>query len=156
MASAASPDPDLVLADEIALCYGDPARFVLLAFPWGEKGPLAEYPGPDAWQREFLERIGAEVKGNRFDGLHAVPAVRRAVSSGHGIGKSTLAAWLVCWIMSTRPHAQGTITANTYTQLETKTWAAVKRWMALCITSHWFVTGDQRMYHKDHKDSWFC
>jgi hypothetical protein len=156
MASAASLDPELVLADEMALCYGDPVRFVLLAFPWGEQGPLKDYAGPDGWQREFLEGIGAEVRRNGFDGLHAVPAIRRAVSSGHGIGKSTLAAWLVCWIMSTRPHAQGTITANTYTQLETKTWAAVKRWMALCITSHWFVSGDQRMYHKDHKDTWFC
>jgi len=67
-----------------------------------------------------------------------------------------MAAWLVGWIMSTRPHAQGTVTANTFTQLETKTWAAIKRWMALCITKDWFVAGDQRLYHKDHKDSWFC
>jgi len=27
--------------------------------------------------------------------------------------KSTLVAWIVDWIMSTRPHCQGTITANT-------------------------------------------
>lgn len=155
MASTAL-DLELQLVDEVGSCLFDPARFVLGAFPWGAKGPLKDYAGPDAWQREFLEGIGAEVRRNGFDGLHAVPAIRRAVSSGHGIGKSTLAAWLVCWIMSTRPHAQGTITANTYTQLETKTWAAVKRWMALCITSHWFISGDQRMYHKDHKDTWFC
>ncbi len=69
---------------------------------------------------------------------------------------STLAAWLVDWIMSTRPYAQGTVTANTYVQLETKTWAAVKRWTGLCLTGHWFVVGDHRMYHRDHKDSWFC
>ena len=50
-----------------------------------------------------------------------------ATASGHGIGKSTLVAWIVAWIvvwiMSTRPHCQGTVTANTFTQLQTKTWA---------------------------------
>ncbi len=145
------------LADEVGEFYADPLGFVLFAYPWGEKGsPLEHEAGPDAWQRDFLIWLGREVKARGFDGQTAVPAIRRAISSGHGIGKSTLVAWLCNWIMSTRPHAQGTVTANTYTQLDTKTWAAIKRWTALCITSHWFVVGDQRMYHKDHKDSWFC
>ncbi len=129
----------------------------MFAYPWGEKGTALEHEaGPDTWQADFLKWLGREVKARGFDGQTAVPAIRRATSSGHGIGKSTIVAWLTDWIMSTRPHAQGTVTANTYTQLDTKTWAAIKRWTALCITSHWFVLGDQRMYHKDHKDSWFC
>lgn len=159
MASAApSVDerPDAQIADFVADCYADPLRFVLGFYPWGEPGPLADYTGPDTWQRELLTSIGAEVRANRFDGLRPVPAIRRAISSGHGIGKSTAAAWLVDWIMSTRPHAQGTVTANTFAQLETKTWAAVKRWTTLCLTSHWFAINDNRMYHRDHKDSWFC
>lgn len=69
---------------------------------------------------------------------------------------STLCAWLVGWIMSTRPHAQGTVTANTMTQLETKTWASIKRWMNVCLTAEWFHVGDKKLYHVDHKDSWFC
>jgi hypothetical protein len=48
-----------------------------------------------------------------------------ATASGHGIGKSTLVAWIVNWILTTRPLCQGTVTANTYQQLETKTWAAI-------------------------------
>lgn len=145
------------LADAVADCYADPLGFVLFAYPWGEKGTtLADHEGPDEWQRSALLAIGHEVRRNRFDGVSAVAPIRRAFSSGHGIGKSTLVAWLVDWIMSTRPHAQGTVTANTFSQLETKTWAAVKRWTGMCITAHWFVVGDHRMYHKDHKDSWFC
>jgi len=144
------------LADDIASFYADPLGFVLYAYPWCEPGPLKDYKGPDKWQVEILKGIGQEVKRNRFDGIKAVSAIRRSVSSGHGIGKSTLAAWLVDWIMSTRPHAQGTVTANTFTQLETKTWAAVKRWTALCLTSHWFAINDNKMYHLEHKDSWFC
>ena len=157
MASATQLTSDERLADAISEFFADPYGFVLFAYPWGEAGtPLANEPGPDKWQTGFLEALGKEVRANAFDGQKAVRAIRRAVSSGHGIGKSTIVAWLVDWIMSTRPHAQGTVTANTFTQLETKTWAAIKRWTALCITAHWFVVGDQRMYHKDHKDSWFC
>ena len=134
----------------------DPLGFVRAAFPWGEPGPLEDYAGPDKWQEKFLEQLGAEVRRNAFNGRDPVAPVRRAVSSGHGIGKSTMAAWLVCWIMSTRPHAQGTVTANTHVQLSTKTWAAVKKWVGLALTKHWFEINDARMYHKEHKATWFC
>ncbi len=157
MALAEARTPDERLADLAADCYAEPLGFVLAAFPWGEPdGPLKDHDGPDVWQREFLERIGREVKAHGFNGKTPVAPIRGAVSSGHGVGKSAEAAWIVCWLMSTRPHAQGTVTANTYTQLETKTWAAVKRWMGMCLTRHWFVVADHRLYHKDHKDSWFC
>lgn len=153
----AAPDTDLVLADEVAQYYADPLGFVMAMYPWGEPGtPLADHKGPDDWQRDFLIGVGEEVKGNAFDGLNPVRPVRRAVSSGHGIGKSTLVAWLVDWIMSTRPNAQGTITANTFDQVQFKTWAAIKRWTALCLTGHWFQVSDRRMYHSELKDSWFC
>lgn len=155
MAAALSP-VELELAQFVGQFYDDPLSFVIAAYPWGEPGPLKDYAGPDKWQSEFLNGLGEEVKRNRFDGLKAVPPVRRAVASGHGIGKSTLVAWVVDWIMSTRPHAQGTVTANTFSQLETKTWAAIQRWTKLCITSSWFTVTSNRMYQNDHKDSWFC
>ena len=102
------------LADEVAACYNDPLRFVQTMYPWGEPdGPLAQYAGPDTWQAEFLERLGTAVRTNGFDGTVPVHPIRMAVSSGHGIGKSTLVAWIVDWIMSTREHSRGTITANT-------------------------------------------
>jgi hypothetical protein len=41
--------------------------------------------------------------------------------------------------MSTRPHARGTITPNTLKQLETKTWAQVRRWAKLTINAYWFA-----------------
>ncbi|HEX6038905.1 terminase [Longimicrobium sp.] len=148
---------ELELADEVAKFYADPLGYVLFAYPWREPGtPLADHDGPDKWQAKALKSLGEQVKARRFDGLHPVAPIRAAYSSGHGIGKTTFVAWVVNWIMSTRPHAHGTITANTYVQLETKTWAAIKRWTGLCITSHWFQVGDHRMYHVDHKDSWFC
>lgn len=147
---------DLEIADLVATCYHDPLRFVKLCYPWGEPGPLLEYEGPDNWQEEILAAIGRDCLANRFDGKTAVRPIRVAVSSGHGIGKSTLQAWLVDWIMSTRPHAQGTITANTSTQLATKTWASLQTWTKRCLTGHWFVINSERMYHPSFKESWFC
>lgn len=154
-ASVVSP-VDLELADEVSRFYADPLGFVLFAYPWGEKGALEQHQGPDAWQLDHLRWLGEQVMARRFDGLNAVSPIRSTVSSGHGIGKSVMVAWLVDWIMSTRPHCQGTVTANTFTQLETKTWAAIKRWTRLCITGHWFEINDKRMYHPAYKESWFC
>ena len=136
--------------------YGDPLGFVVACYPWGEPGPLADHAGPDIWQAHFLCDLGQQVQQRRFDGHTAVDPIRTAVSSGHGIGKSVLVAWLVDWIMSTRPHAQGTITANTNTQLQTKTWAAITRWTKLCLTGHWFTVNTTRMYYAGHRESWFC
>lgn len=148
--------PDAKLAILMQTYAEDPLGFVMFAYPWGEPGPLKDHTGPDTWQEAFLTELGAEVRAHKFDGVKAVSPIRRAVSSGHGIGKSVMVAWLVDWIMSTRPHCQGTITANTFTQLETKTWAAIQRWTKLCITSHWFNVTSNRMYQVDNKDSWFC
>jgi len=144
------------LVDEIAKYYADPLGFVLFAYPWGEPGELKLFNGPDDWQRELLNRVGEQVKERKFDGSTPVKPIRFARSSGHGIGKSTIAAWLVNWIMSTRPNAQGTITANTYLQLKTKTWGALGKWTKMSINSHWFTLTGEMMYHNDHKETWFC
>lgn len=154
MATATSTQ--LQLAKQISQFYGDPLGFVKFAYPWGEPGPLEDYDGPDVWQTETLLSIGAEVRKRRFDGHTPVSPIRMATASGHGIGKSAIVAWLVDWIMSTRPYAQGTVTANTYTQLSTKTWARVKFWTKICITSGWFTVNNDKMYRNGYSDSWFC
>ena len=146
----------LDVADEVARCYDNPLRFVQVMYPWGEPGPLAQYPGPDVWQAEFLRRLGAQVQARAFDRSQPVAPIRMAVSSGHGTGKSVMAAWLVTWIMATRPQAKGTITANTFTQLRDKTWASIRRWSSLCLAGDWFEVTSERMSHPSFKASWFC
>lgn len=152
MAAAAN----LTLSEEVGLYYADPLGFVLWAYPWGEPGHLENEAGPDEWQTAFLRDLGREVRKRGFAGAMAVAAVRMAAASGHGIGKSTLVAWLVDWIMSTRPFSQGTVTANTFIQLQTKTWAAVQHWTGLSITGHWFRVTGERMYHRAYPAKWFC
>ena len=146
-----------VLDDLVTETYYDPLKFVLGFYPWGKKGgPLEHETGPDKWQADFLTRLGAAVKARAFDGYAPVKPIRMAVSKGHGVGGSTLAAWLVDWIMSTRPQSKGTITANTFTQLETKTWAAIRTWHKRCETRDWFTVTSTKMYHTSDAEAWFC
>lgn len=148
-------NPEVELAEFISNFYADPLGYVMAAFPWGE-GALAGQSGPDVWQREFLLHLGSEVTKRGFDGVHAVEPIREAVSSGHGIGKSTMSAWVASWIMDTRPYSIGTVTANTGIQLKTKTFAAIKTWKARAITSHWWDIGAEQIRHKENLTSWFC
>lgn len=152
MPERATRDAEGELHDAMASVALDPLEFVRLAYPW----PINGEPGPDAIQTRFLRRLGETVRGHAFNGFDPVPAVRMGLSSGHGIGKSALGAWLVDWIMSTRRNCRGTVTANTNDQLERKTWAAIREWTARCLTSHWFEINSQVMYRKGSRATWFC
>ena len=61
-----------------------------------------------------------------------------ARASGHGVGKSTVAAWVVLWGLSTMPNTRIVVTANTDSQLRTKTWPEVTKWLRLLINRDWF------------------
>ena len=144
------------LAEFMAGFTYDPYRFVIAAYPWGKAGgPLAGYDGPDQWQRDLLLDIGRQVTARRFDGTNPVLPIRLAVSSGHGIGKSTLAGWITNWILSTRPNSVGTVTANTFPQLESKTWPTILKWTRMCLTAHWFDIGASKISAKCAPESWF-
>lgn len=163
MASIAIPDqlrnPHTKLAEAMRECYASSEQFVKIAYPWGETGtPLSAYQGPDTWQLAALRYVDEQVRLHAFDRVHPVAPIRIAVPSGHGTGKGAFAAWIVDWIMSTRPESQGTVTANTAKQLSTKTWAAIQYWTKLCITSSWFDITSELMWFKggSGKASWKC
>jgi hypothetical protein len=143
------------LQDLVASCYADPLAFVLQCFPWGEPAtPLADEPGPDAIQREFLESLGVEIRARGFNGRDAVLPIRMAESSGHGTGKSALGGMLAAFILSTRPDSIGTVTAGTNTQLKERTWAAIGAWLRLCLTAHWFHIQATGIYSVWRPASW--
>src|SRR5262249_19790964 len=124
--------------------------------PWGQSGTLQHHDGPDEWQKDFLLELGEEVRKRGFDGHTPVQPIRMTTASGHGVGKSVLCAWLVLWIMSTRPGAKGTVAANTFIQLKTKTWATLQTWVTRCITGRWFQITSDRICKIDAPGSWFC
>lgn len=148
---------DFQLADEVSKYYADPLGFVLFAFDW-DHGDLKGFKGPDVWQKDRLNDVGAQIKKSKFNGVTPVDAIRQATSSGHGIGKSALTAWIILWIMSTRPYCKGVVTANTSEQLRTKTWGELGKWRKRCITGHWFEynngKGNMNIYYLEHPESW--
>jgi len=166
-----SIDPGAILPMMAGFFYDKPLEFVLFAYDWERDRSLhvvklpEEYRltydsefGPDAWACELLLELGRQVSERGFDGRTAVDAIRTAVSSGHGIGKSAITAWLGSYIMATRPNARGVVTANTASQLESKTWAEIGKWNKRCVFGDWFnVTtgkGSMRMVMKDYPESW--
>ena len=124
------------LFNDLARFALDPLGFVLWAFPWSEPfTALEDEPGPEDWQLEQLDRIGQRLR----DGIDPATAlfdalpVEEDISSGHGVGKSAIVSWLILWAISTHEDTRGVVTANTDTQLRTKTWAELSKWYSLFI-----------------------
>lgn len=143
------PQEEDVLVADIEEFYDDPLGFVMYVFPWGEKGgPLEDFDGPDSWQAEQMERIRQRIKEN------PEYSIREAIASGHGIGKSAEVAWMILWAMSTRPHMSGVVTANTSTQLRTKTWRELSVWHKRMLNEHWFSWTATSFTHNEHPSTW--
>lgn len=138
------------LIEELAQFSSDPLGWVIWAFPWGEPGSeLENAPGPEQWQIELLQDLAK--------GLITIEqAVRLARTSGHGIGKSALVAWLILWAMSTFEDTVGVVTANTETQLKTKTWVQVAKWYRLFLGRELFKMTATALFSVDpeHEKTW--
>lgn len=157
--SAPSRKPKLTreqqLCQDIASFCHDPLGYVLYAFPWGIKGgPLEAYDGPRRWQRQFLKRLGDRLKETA--GRDRYEVIREALASGHGVGKSALVGMICNWAMSTFENCRGVVTANTETQLRTKTWPEVGKWHSMAINRHWFTLTATALMHADerHAKNW--
>jgi hypothetical protein len=98
---------------EIGAFRFDPLGYVLFAFPWGVAGTaLADEEGPEPWQRDILERLGKSLLSDSSGVLSPSEALRIAVASGHGIGKSALVAWIILWALSTLRDTRGIVSAT--------------------------------------------
>lgn len=147
-------------------------RFPGSRVPWSaltplqrEQNPEAEaegglFYGPDLWACEFLDELGERIKADKFDGMNAVPVKKFSTASGHGIGKSALVAWLIKFLLDTRPLSVGTVTANTAEQLKGKTWAEVGKWHKRSMTEHWFTystaRGNMSLAKIGDEEEWKC
>jgi len=139
------------LLEWLAKVSRDPYAFVMGAFPWGENDSrLKDFPeGPEAWQKEILDGI----KNGLLD---INKAIQLAVASGHGVGKTALVSWIILWAIATKPDTRGVITANTETQLKTKTWAELGKWFHMFIAKDFFSFTATAVFARDtaHEKTW--
>lgn len=133
----------------------DPLSFVMYVYPWKQGGtPLADYDGPDDWQKDVLNHIKDSYEAGQSLSDATAGAIRIAVSSGHGIGKTALVAWIVHWFMSVFRNPQIVVTANTKTQLATKTWREVAKWHTMSLHEHWFDWAATTLKMKESPATW--
>lgn len=116
--------------DKVSLWAQSPFHFVLEALfkiqaedwhPWkpGTERPSVPFNGPEHWQGEFLKDVGkARTEGKR----------RFTVRAGHGVGKSTIEAWLILWFVLFHRGLKCPVTANSQDQLRDVVWAELSRW----------------------------
>ena len=71
---------------------------------------------PDPWQAEMLEAVNS---GER----------RISVRSGHGVGKSAAASWVLLWTLLTNFPVKCVVTAPTSAQMFDALFAELKRWI---------------------------
>lgn len=148
------------LAEELDTYQHDPLGFAENMFPWGEAGTSLASEQLEDWQIGVLKKIGDKLQsglvkeGDAWKYVGEV--IQEAVASGNGIGKSALIAILILWALSTFEDAQGVVTANTQTQLKTKTWPRLSTWYNLFLAKHLFVYTATAIYSADpdHQATW--
>lgn len=150
---ALTEDPVGEVLDALAEFEFDPLGFVRWAFPWAQQGTsLANKAGPEKWQVEVLSYMGEQLRAGGDVGA----VVRTAVSAGRGVGKSALVAWIILWAISTFEDTRGSVTANTDTQLRTKTWAELSKWYQVFLARELFTLTATAIYSADpsHAKTW--
>lgn len=136
-----------MLAEDMARFEFDPLGYVQYVWDWGH-GDLKDETGPDAWQADVLREIGEAMRTSEA-------AVRYAIASGHGIGKTALCAWIIHWFMATRPGCAGVVTANTRDQLVNKTWRELAKWNRRAINGYWFDWSATAFRAAERPAQWF-
>ncbi len=142
-------DGKKLLAEQMAKYYADPLGFVYFAYPWHKPGTILEHEYVDIWQEDYLTELGKQVSEGR-------ETIQVSVASGHGPGKGAMVAWITHWFMNTRPNPQIIITANTSSQLSTKTWRELAKWHNLLITKDLYTWTATKYYQNEHPDTWFA
>ena len=116
-------DAEAELIEEMARFTHDSRGFARFSYSWGES-ELDGEDGPREWQDEVLGAIDEHLQNTE---TRFMPLLL-GVASGHGIGKSALISIIVNWGLSTCEDCKVVITANTETQLRTKTWPELTTW----------------------------
>lgn len=143
-------DPILELGQRIGEFRYSPLDHALFCYPWETDKLTAA--GPRTWQREMM--ISIEEHLTSPNTRHQPLRIARA--SGHGIGKSAGIAMVNKWALDTCVDARVVITANTESQLLTKTSPEIAKWNRMSITQGWFKDNAMSLAstEPEHNKSW--
>ena len=140
-------DPNVELQEACVRFADDPLGFTRFMYDWGHEA-LKGWKGPDKWHEEVFGEIRRYLEGPELTPLFI------AVASGHGAAKTAFVAWTINWFMSCRPHPQVVCTANTESQLTTRTWRELSKWHKLAHNKSWFEWTATSFYYTAHPSTW--
>jgi len=103
------------------------------------------------------ECIGATPSKQQAEALASLNQSKRiSIRSGHGTGKSTLAAWRILHFMTTRAFPKVVCTAPTARQLYDVLWPALSQWLRVSQVKDEFILQKDKMFHRDAQKEWWC
>lgn len=140
-------DPDLALQEACVKYADDPLGFDRFMYDWGN-GQLSGWEPTDWWQQEIDECITDYLRGPSTQPLFI------AIASGHGAAKTSYVARRIHWFMSCRAHPAVVCTANTESQLMSKSWRELAKWHKMAANKHWFEWTATSYYLKAHPETW--
>ena len=110
---------------------------------WNPHGFVVDILGanPHPWQAEVLRDIVLRQKPDLKQRYR-----KFSIRSGHGVGKTTLLAWLVVWFLWTRFPQKTAITAPTSSQLFDALWPEIGKWIKRLkkpLRNELEITGDR-------------
>ena len=135
------------LQDACVIYMDDPLGFDKFMYDWGG-GQLSDWHYTDWWQEEIDAELTRYLKSDENMPLCI------AVSSGHGAAKTSYLARRINWFMSCRAHPQVVCTANTESQLTTRSWRELAKWHKLAANRDWFEWTATTFYLKAHPETW--
>jgi len=105
---------------------------------------------PDFWQKEALIAVSNADQAR----------LRLALKACAGPGKTAVLAWIGWWFLScwARPgyHPKGAAVSESWDNLKDNLWAELAHWRnKSAFLMDQFVWTQTRVFHKDHKETWF-
>jgi hypothetical protein len=124
----------------------DPLLFAEQAWSWG-RGKLKDLD-IRAWQADIFDQIAKHLTNpkTRYSPL------KIAVASGHGIGKSAAISMLTLWALACYRDPRIVVTANTESQLVTKTSPEIAQWVKSSLFADLFEVSTMSVKLKSNPD----
>lgn len=103
------------------------------------------------------ECLKAKPSSQQAEALVAMTKGKRlSIRSGHGTGKSALAAWRILHFMATRAYPKVVCTAPTARQLSDVLWSELSKWLRGSILADEFILQNDKIFHKDAPKEWWA
>lgn len=103
------------------------------------------------------EQLNAEPTDQQLKVMKDMEEKRRiTVKAGHGVGKTTLAAWFLIWFLVVHPFSRIPATSNKEDQVKERLWPEVKTWLRGTPWNEFVIVNKTRIHIKGYPEDWFA